>query len=327
VGLLLAPSGKLYGATGINGAGGYGTVFELKPPAGTGAHWRETTIHTFTDSDGDGAQPQATPIFGPHGVLYGTASEGGTGPSGAVYQLSPPGANGGTWTESVLYDFQGKLGDGVEPIGPLALDGGTIYGGTEYGGAGAGTVFQLTPPTAPGGNWTETLLYSFQGGDDSAYPNGVVLGPGGVLYGTTFGNHVGDIRACDTDNYCGTVFQLSPPASPGGPWTKTILHTFTSGTGDGWLPNSTPVLGPNGVLYGTTTAGGAGSSSGAIYEMVPPSSPGQAWTEVILYSFPQSGAEGEGPNAVTLGPDGNLYGTTEEGGAHNQGTVFQLVLQ
>jgi uncharacterized repeat protein (TIGR03803 family) len=61
--------------------------------------------------------------------------------------------------------------------------------------------------------------------------------------------------------------------------------------------------------------------------MVPPSSPGGAWTEAILNSFPESGADGHPPNAVTLGANGNLYGTTLAGGAHGQGTVFQLVLQ
>ena len=58
-GVLLGPSGELYGATAIGGASGEGTVFELKPPAGTGTHWRETTLHSFTDSSGDGAlQPR-----------------------------------------------------------------------------------------------------------------------------------------------------------------------------------------------------------------------------------------------------------------------------
>jgi uncharacterized repeat protein (TIGR03803 family) len=94
------------------------------------------------------------------------------------------------------------------------------------------------------------------------------------------------------------------------------------------------VLGPGGVLYGTTNTGGTSATgvAGIIYEMVPPSSAGGAWTEVILYSFPPANpggypAEGAFPNAVSLGADGNLYGTTEEGGAYDQGTVFQLVLQ
>jgi uncharacterized repeat protein (TIGR03803 family) len=65
---------------------------------------------------------------------------------------------------------------------------------------------------------------------------------------------------------------------------------------------------------------------GTIFEMIPPSAPGGTWTEVVLYSF-AVGAGGAFPNAVALGPDGNLYGTTESGGANNLGTVFQFVLQ
>jgi uncharacterized repeat protein (TIGR03803 family) len=324
-GLLLGPSGSLYGVTSYNNTSGEGAVFGLRPPAGAGTHWREIILHAFTDSNGDGEQPEATPIFGPGGVLYGTTSNGGSVGDGTVYQLVPPGTQGGAWKEQILYNFLGYTGDGVDPAGPLALgSGGTIYGTTKDGGADTvGTVFRLTPPTVPNGAWAEALLHTFAGGSDSGFPNGLVLGPGGALYGTT---HGGDsARKCG--NPCGTVFQLTPPGVPGGPWTETILHAFT-GLDDGSQPNSTPVLGPGGVLYGTTAGGGVGNSDrGTIYEMLPPPSPGGSWTEAILYTFPESGADGVGPNAVTLGPDGNLYGTTLAGGAHNLGTVFQLVLQ
>jgi uncharacterized repeat protein (TIGR03803 family) len=94
---------------------------------------------------------------------------------------------------------------------------------------------------------------------------------------------------------------------------------------DGSQPNSTPVLGPGGVLYGTTLDGGI-HDMGTIFEMVPPSAPGGSWTEVILYAF-TGGADNAFPNAVTLGPDGNLYGTTQSSSASNQGTVFQFVLK
>jgi len=83
------------------------------------------------------------------------------------------------------------------------------------------------------------------------------------------------------------------------------------------------------VLYGTTSVGGA-IGSGTVYELIPPSAPGESWTEVVLYSF-TGGADGLDPLSVTLGPDGNLYGTTalggiSQGGITNQGTVFQLIL-
>ncbi|HUA97114.1 MAG TPA: choice-of-anchor tandem repeat GloVer-containing protein, partial [Terracidiphilus sp.] len=145
------------------------------------------------------------------------------------------------------------------------------------------------------------------------------------LYGTAAGSTLGLCTGC------GSVFQLAPPTTPGGPWTETVLHLFTGGnyTEDGTVPDSTPVLGPNGVLYGTTYGGGI-YDWGTIYELLPPSSPGGAWTEVILYSF-TDGPDGGEPMGVALGPDGNLYGTTQVGGVSphgilNQGTVFELVL-
>ena len=327
-GLLLGPSGVLYGTTDTNGVGGYGTVFQLKPPTGAGNHWSEAVLHAFTGSNGDGENPAAVPMFGPHSVLYGTTYTGGSTGNGTVYRLIPPSAQGGAWTEQILYSFTGGLGGGG-PEGPLArATDGTIYGSTFYGGLFPGVIYQLAPPTSPGGSWTETVLYEFgsQPGD-SGFPNGVLLGPSGVLYGT----NLGDTNSNDCFNGCGTVFQLTPPTTPGGPWTETTLYTFTGvATGDGSQPNSTPVLGPGGVLYGTTLGGGT-IAKGTIFELLPPSSPGGSWKEVVLYSF-TGGADGWAPTGVTLGPDGNLYGTTQLGGISkdgvtNQGTVFQLVLK
>jgi uncharacterized repeat protein (TIGR03803 family) len=331
VGLAVGSSGVVYGVTTYNDVGDYGTVFELKPPAGAGSPWRESVLHGFTEMNGDGLDPATTPIFGPQSVLYGATSLGGTIGSGTIYELIPPGPQGGSWTEQILHSFDPFSGDGAEPAGALAVDSnGAIYGTTEGGGPYVfGVAFQLAPPAAAGGSWTETLLHSFgsyTNPHDPGIPNGLVLGAGGVLYGTTEGSSGG----CPEP--CGSVFELTPPQAPGGAWTETILHYFTGGdhTTDGTQPNSTPVLGSNGELYGTTRGGGR-HDGGTIYEMVPPAATGGSWTEIILYSFTNL-ADGGIPNAVTLGPDGNLYGTTAFGGvskdgATNQGTVFQLVLQ
>jgi hypothetical protein len=267
-------------------------------------------------------------VFGPHKALYGTTRGGGTQNGGTIYRLAPPIAPGAVWTEQTLYRFPGYSGDGQEPAGTLVVSGnGVIYGATEFGGLDAGTIFQLTPPTIQGASWTETILYEFGGqSGDSAGPTGLVTGPSGVLYGTAIGS--ADAQGCPSG--CGTVFQLSPPESPGGPGTETILHNFTgAATGDGSNPNSVPLIGPGGVLYGTTSGGGA-NFLGTIYEMLPPSSQGGNCAEATLYSF-TGGADGQVPIAVTSGPDGNLYGTTSivpaKGGATKPGTVFQLMLK
>ena len=123
---------------------------------------------------------------------------------------------------------------------------------------------------------------------------------------------------------------MTPPTVNGGTWTETILHSFTGANGDGFKPYAGVTLGPGGVLYGTTAAGGSiqnqscGAGCGIVYELVPPSSQGGIWIEIILHNF--DGADGNEPYAgVTLGGDGTLYGTTWFGGASNQGTVFSLV--
>ncbi len=102
----------------------------------------------------------------------------------------------------MLYTFQGG-NDGANPQGPLVSGGnGMLYGTTQQGGTGCcftdggcGTVFSLAPPTAPGGSWTETVLYRFTGGGDGSLPeSGVLLGKDGALYGTAAN---GGATACD----------------------------------------------------------------------------------------------------------------------------------
>jgi len=317
---ILGPSGVLYGVT-LAGAT-EGTVFQLAPPQGPGAHWHEATLHAFSGSNGDGMQPEGPVVMSAQGALYGTTAFGGANNTGTVYRLVPPTAQSGAWSEETLYSFAYKAGAAGLPSGPLALaNNDVLYGTTE------GTVFQLAPPVSPGSPWVEKVLHTFVGGSaDWAYPNGVVLGPNGVLYGTASGGTLGRCNSA-----CGSVFQLAPPTAPGGAWTETLLHLFTGDnyTEDGNQPDSTPVLGPNGVLYGTTYSGGL-YNWGTVYELLPPSSPGGAWTEVTLYSF-TDGPDGGEPMGVALGPDGNLYGTTQIGGVSphgilNQGTVFELVL-
>lgn len=94
-------------------------------------------------------------------------------------------------------------------------------------------MYSPTPPSSPGGEWTETTLYSFHGSDGSAPNGGVVIGPDGVLYGTTASGGAG--TSCSGG--CGTVFALKPPAaSLSGDWTETVLHSFDFT--DGASPNA-----------------------------------------------------------------------------------------
>ena len=123
-----------------------------------------------------------------------------------------------------------------------------------------GTVFQLTPPSVPSGAWTASAIYSFTGvdGDGSTPLASVIVGENGVLYRTTQGGGSGGL---------GTVFKLAPPATSGGPWTETVLHSFTGQDGDGSKPVAALVL-SSGVLYGTTSKGGT-AEKGAVFAVAP----------------------------------------------------------
>jgi uncharacterized repeat protein (TIGR03803 family) len=215
------------------------------------------------------------------GVLYGTTSAGSDG-YGAVYQLAPPVVAGGTWTAANIHSF-GPIPDGGGPEASLTVGQDAVfYGTTLCGGSaqplcaipgasgGCDTVFQLTPPTAPGGPWTETVLYSFmrQNGD-GAFPFGpVVLAPNGILYGTSgYGGNAGSCNFYFATG-CGTVFQLTPPAAPGGAWTETMLHNFSGENGDGAAPIGALALDSNGVLYGTTFFGGS-ADLGTVFAITP----------------------------------------------------------
>jgi hypothetical protein len=175
----------------------------------------------------------------------------------------------------VLYSFTGSSGgDGLGPYAGVTIgNAGVLFGTTYYGGTngcvsalGCGTVFSLTPPVSSGAAWTETVLHSFTGGSDGFYPfAGVVIGNGGVLYGTTLdGGYTGP--SCVTA--CGGVFSLTPPSPPGAAWTETVLHNFPAGASDGVDPYGGLVIGKGGVFYGTAWGGGP-SGLGAVFELRP----------------------------------------------------------
>jgi len=147
------------------------------------------------------------------GVLYGSTFSGsGNAGYGTVYTLTP--AVDGSWTESILYRFSGAGDDTQSPQGSLAVShNGVLYGTGVNGGLfGRGGIFSIAP------DGTETVLYNFGSTSaDAVGPQGVVLGKNGSLYGTTTSGGT---------NNAGTVFELTPPATAGSPWTESILHSF-----------------------------------------------------------------------------------------------------
>jgi len=208
-----------------------------------------TTIHSFTGNNGDGEYPfpEGHLPFDSTGALYGTTAGGGTNYNGTVYQLVPPKVQGGTWTENVLYRFLGGA-DGRQPSMGVVFDqSGNLFGTTQFGGneqlcgGGCRTIFELSPPTQPGGEWTHTVLYTFQGGVDGQYPGEVLFGSNGALFSTTRSGGANPGVPCHTNRRitygCGTVFELTPPAQKGS-WTKTVIYTFPGFLHDGTVPGS-----------------------------------------------------------------------------------------
>jgi uncharacterized repeat protein (TIGR03803 family) len=311
-GLAAGPNGVLYGTTSYGGAYGYGTVFELEPPSAPGAGWTQTVLYSFTGQNGDSANPFVSPTVGAGGVLYGTTLYGNYG-NGTVYALQPPAAPGGTWTELLVYaGFLNGDTYAYDVAGNLAIgNDGTLYGVTEAGGDYSfGVVFAVAPPSAPGGSWTESALYNFNG--DGREAVGLTLSAQGVLFGATlYGGNSG----------AGTIFSLRPPAAPGDAWIETNIYTFAGGA-DGIAPLQTPVIG-KGALYGTTSGGGS-ADQGTVFELTPPLARGDPWTKTVLHDFVQG--DGKIPNSPLILHNGNIYGTTATGSSpHNRGgTVFEL---
>jgi len=328
-GLISDQAGNLYGTTEGGGLSQAccGTVFELSPPPQPGDAWTETILYRFTAYT-DGAEPSGRLIFDQAGNLYGTAVSGGQTYDccGTAFELSPP-AVGGNWTETTLHIFHTRPGDGYSPSAGLTFDkSGSLYGTTTDGGDfNWGTVFRLSPPHSPGAPWIESI-YSFRGGPaDGGSPQGDLIWVGGSLFGTTSGGGSDD---------SGTVFEISP--SPTG-MTESLLYSFQlgniSGTVDSGLVADSALN-----LYGATGVGGGGNCGfgfgcGMVYQLVPPSQPGGAWTENMLYAF-QGGSDGALPYKSPLLLSGNrLLGVTTQGGGSEAcnpggvdgcGTVFAV---
>lgn len=330
-GLTLDRAGNLYGTTSsaglpnLCGPFGCGTVFKMSY---RNSAWQLTNLYSFQGGN-DGANPTARVVFGPDGALYGTTMYGGRGDCnggvphcGIVFRLQPPAGFCRDvlcpWTETILYAFPGDANGGV-PEGDIIFDAaGNIYGTAANGGYtggncgffGCGVVYELSPSN---GGWTETVLYTFQGGTDGADPNGgVIRDAAGNLYGTTTMGGTG----CPVGG-CGTVFELSPTQNG---WTETILFRFVGFNGpNGAFPYAGLTMDSTGNLYGSTSTYGS-AGGGTIFELTPN---GGSWTFSTIYEL--SGSFLGGPvGALTLDASGDLYGATRYDGADGVGNIFKL---
>jgi hypothetical protein len=215
----------------------------------------------------------------------------------------------GPWPycKTILHSFAGAPSDGAGPSSRLIVDrNGALYGTTPTGGSmNQGAVFMLTPPAPGQTQWTETVLYSFQGGRDGNAPANLIFDAQGALYGTTAGE----------SGSAGTVFKLTPPGTGQTQWTETVVYRA-------YYPSGL-AFDAHGALYVTTSNGGPWGQ-GAVFKLTPPASGQTQWIETELYDF-QGGRDGIDPQGgLIFDAQGALYGTTAAGGTWGNGAVFKL---
>jgi uncharacterized repeat protein (TIGR03803 family) len=284
--LLRAGSGDLYGTTVTGGDNASGTIFRIT------TNGLLSTVYSFSGGE-DGNYPSGL-IQAEDGNFYGTTREELGSKAGTVFRMTPDGVL------TTLYSFTG-LADGSDPNGVVQGSDGNLYGTTIGDGAsGSGTIFRIST------NGILNVLYSFSGQGDGGQPtSGLLPAVDGNLYGTT---SVGG-----TMNF-GTVFRITTNGA------LTTLHRF-NGTNDGANPWAVLVQAGDGVLYGTTTKGGGGTSTndyGTVFRIT---------TEGVftrLHAFTGGNGAQNPYGRLAQAGNGVFYGTTQAGGAGGYGAVFRI---
>ncbi len=316
--LVQATNGNLYGTSTQGGSVGAGNVYEITPNGTLTSIYSFCAQGTPPSDCPDGYQPLASLIQASNGDFYGTTRGGGANNEGSVFKIT----TGGTLT--TIYSFCSVAGcpDGEQPWGPLfQASNGDLYGMTNFDGpnSGWGTIFKLTLT----GKLTTIAGLSYTPGGNMPV-SGLIQDGTGDLYGTTPTG--GGNGGCTYD--CGTVFKITAAGK------ITYLHNFCalSGCADGGNPEAALVQASNGNFYGTTSVGGA-NGQGTVFEITP------AGKLTTIYNFcSESGCtEGAAPRSTLVqATDGNLYGTTENGGdyyagqagfcpaSYGCGTIFEI---
>jgi len=283
-GVISDANGNLYGTTVHGGALGFGAVFEVA--AGTQTI---TTLASFNNTNG--ANPIGALIADSSGNLYGTTSGGANGNSnGTVFEVGAK-----THGITTLASFNNTNGN--SPLSSLLVDAnGNLYGTTSRGGANNdGTVFKVAA-----GTHALSLLASFSG------TNG-----GGSLIADSSGNLYGTLEEGGA-NGDGSIFELNP--------TTGVFTTLFSFNGlDGYKPDGSLIADANGNLYGMTFGGGGDSGlAGTVFEL-------NVTNNSLTTLFAFNSTDGRVPEGNLIADaNGNLYGVTNQGGANNDGTLFEL---
>jgi uncharacterized repeat protein (TIGR03803 family) len=292
-GVIMDQFGNLYGTTAQGGTGTQGTVFKIDTSG------NETVLHSFV-SQPDGLDPEAGLVIDEFNNLYGTTELGGSQGKGTIFRVTPGGL-----METVLHSFTCCPPLGKNPVAGLIFDGsGNLYGTAQNGGDQAqdGTVFKLSPP---GTLNVLTVLHVFNAKiGDGRNPRGTLLFDPLGIYGTTYQGGTHDQ---------GTVFEIDNAGN------YRVLHNFGSARiADGKWPRAGLIMDHSGNLLGTTSQGGA-FNGGTVFIIEPNGSFN------VVHTFGGVPGDGQWPyGGLAIDANGNLYGTTEAGGAAQQGTVFMI---
>lgn len=283
--LMQASNGKIYGTTQWEGANGYGTLFEYNIETNTLA-----VKYAWESGNGE-ATASFGVVEGDDGLLYGTRMTWGSAGKGVIFRYNP---STGMYTERYHFtdDNIGRRPNGIM----IKLDDGTFLGVTESGGTGGnGTVFHYEAAT-------NVLTKKADVGGNGAYPVGYLTKhANGKFYGVTQSG----------GSAIGTLFEYDHSNST---YTKKFSFTLP----DGLRPSGKLVAGEDGKLYGKTTEGGEHADQGGTFFSYNPVS--NVFTK--LHDF--GGEWGIKPyGSVELMPDGNIIGSTAEGGAGNSGVLFE----
>jgi uncharacterized repeat protein (TIGR03803 family) len=295
--LLRDDDGNLYGTATFGGNlndcddQGCGTVFKLSK------NGELTALYAFTGGK-DGSLPNGPLVRDAEGNLYGTTQEGGAHGWGVVFKVTP------SSKETVLYSFGSQAEDGALPMAGLVRDSaGNLYGTTFAGGGncpgyGCGTVYEVTPSGA------EKILWRFghlTNDGLNPYYTTLIRDKQGNLYGTT---HYGGANPGPDGTGLGTVFKVTSSGE------EKVLYSFTGGT-DGAFPYAGLAQDAKGNLYGTT--------GGSVFEIT------TSGKEKTIYDFQGSSGDGSDSTANLLrDANGDLNGTTFQGGSYDGGTVFRV---
>jgi uncharacterized repeat protein (TIGR03803 family) len=284
-GITIDGSGNLFGETKTGGTSNQGAIWKLASGGST-----LTTLYSFTGR-ADGRNPTAITID-TAGDLFGTAL-GGNSNSGTIWELAK-----GSSQVATLYTFTGGA-DGASPMGITIDANGNLFGTVQIGAAGApGAIWELAK-----GSSKITTLYSFTGGATGGTPSGITIDSNGNLFGSTLSGGV---------NGAGIIWQLSTGSSTVVPIGVFGGNTFLTGS----VPQAI-TIDTGGNLFGTAANSGI-SSVGAVWALF------QGTGSITgAYSF-TGGSDGGTPSGITIDRSGNLFATTQTGGARGAGTIVKL---